>query len=231
MCPADPATGVTLSPDLSKCLSYVSAKIPLTTDTGSHVTVSFSTLSSPAFTSNAYAAFGPDVPSTLKITATGNPLPSICVVSNNLPANFNLNGGNCATGTFNLAFNGAANAAVGSYKLVLKASSSAGSVTQNFVVNVSPQLAIISPNSMNVTNGIPASFTVVATGNPTPALSMDPNFFLGGLNFKDNGNGTGTISGIYNSNVLLTCGGFSASPAESSQRTRRERWNNSSLST
>ncbi len=210
VCPADPATGVTLSPDLSKCLSYVSAKIPLTTDTGSHVSVSFSTLSSPAFTSNAYAAFGPDVPSTLEITATGNPLPSICVVSNNLPANFNLNGGNCATGTFNLAFNGAANAAVGSYTLVLKASSSAGSVTQNFVVDVSPQLAIISPNSMNVTNGIPASFTVVATGNPTPALSMDPNFFLGGLSFKDNGNGTGIISGIYNSNVLLTCGGFGA---------------------
>ena len=58
---------------------------------------------------------------------------------------------------------------------------------------------------MNVTVGTPVNFTVVATGNPTPALSMDPSFFLGGLTFTDNRNGTATISGIYSSPVAITC--------------------------
>jgi hypothetical protein len=40
---------------------------------------------------------------------------------------------------------------------------------------------------------------VVATGNPTPRLSLDPNFakLASGLSLTDNGDGTGTISGTF----------------------------------
>ena len=77
---------------------------------------------------------------------------------------------------------------------------------------------------MTGTAGEPLSFTVVATGNPTPKLSLNPgNFDLTGLSFKDNGDGTGTLSGTYTgssnqqqcfSNVPGTCGGFIATNSQ-----------------
>jgi len=202
-CPADAVTLVTPSPDPTKCSSYVSKSIPLEDGNGDNVNVSFSVLAPPVFTSASTFAFGPSIPSSATITATGNPVPSIYVVSSSLPAaNFT---GVFGNGSFQLTFNGASDATQGNFPLVLQASNSAGSVQQSFNVNVSPQLAIISPASMNVTAGIQANFTVVATGNPTPALSMDPSFFLGGLTFTDNHNGTGTISGIYSSGGPKIC--------------------------
>jgi hypothetical protein len=204
-CPADSVTLVTPSPDPTKCSSYVSDSIPLQDGNGNNVNVSFSLLAPPVFTSSPTFAFGPSIPSSVTITAKGNPAPSICVVSSSLPANFTLNGGGCGNGSFQLTFNGAADATQGNFPLILRASNSVGSVQQTINVNVSPQLAIISPPSMNVTAGTPVNFTVVATGNPTPALSMDPSFFLGGLTFTDNRNGTATISGIYSSTVAITC--------------------------
>jgi hypothetical protein len=54
--------------------------------------------------------------------------------------------------------------------------------------------AITSGNSTTFTEGAPGSFTVMASGTPTPALTVSgtlPN----GVTFTDNGNGTGTLSG------------------------------------
>ena len=61
------------------------------------------------------------------------------------------------------------------------------------------QLAIISSNTINGFAGFPLNFPVVATGNPTPALTLDPVFAnaAAGLTLTDNHNGTGIVSGIY----------------------------------
>src|SRR5205807_4426783 len=95
-----------------------------------------------------------------------------------------------------LKFNGNSSAPTQTYPLSLKATNSLGSVTHIFSINVSPQLGIISPDTVQAQFGVPLNFTVVATGAPPPALSLDSAFPLPqGLTFTDNHNGTATISG------------------------------------
>ncbi len=81
------------------------------------------------------------------------------------------------------------------YTLELRATNRVGNISVPVTVDVSPQLAIISPNVLNVTAGLPVNFTVIATGVPTPRLSAS-EFPALGLNFKDNGDGTATVSGV-----------------------------------
>jgi hypothetical protein len=54
--------------------------------------------------------------------------------------------------------------------------------------------AITSANSAGFTVGTAGSFTVTATGSPTPALT-ESGTLPGGVTFVDNGNGTATLSG------------------------------------
>jgi hypothetical protein len=192
-CPAD-VTGVSPGTDFSNCISYVSTSIPLTDLSGNHVTVSFAAQGLPVFTTPSALSFVPNIASTQTITASGKPTPQISVASSNLPNDVSLS---ISSGTLQLAFSGdrAQTATPQSYNLTLEATNSVGTTTQTFAVTVSPQLAIISPNSMTVTTGIPASFTFVTTGTPPPALSIDSGVRLGGMTFKDNGDGTATISG------------------------------------
>ncbi|HXB73500.1 MAG TPA: putative Ig domain-containing protein [Candidatus Acidoferrales bacterium] len=204
LCAPD-STGVSPGTNFSTCSTYISRSLPLTDAKGNHASVSLSTLSAPVFTSPTALSFGPGVPSTQTITATGNPAPNICVVSSSLPGNFSFPGGNCGNGSLPLAFNGDVSAPLGVYSLTLSAQNTAGTVQSILTVNVATQLAIISASTMNVTSGVPANFKVVATGVPAPKLSMDSSFFLGGLTFNDNGDGTGTIGGVYSANVTLSC--------------------------
>src|SRR5262249_50382827 len=144
-----------------------------------------------AFTSPLLMKFTPGVQSTQIITAVGNPTPTICLTSSNLPtANFTLNGGSTCGSSFTVAFDGNASAQNGVFQLALTASGSGNPVQQTFSINVATQLMIISPSTLNVTGGVPVNFLVVATGVPAPALSVDPALGLGGLNFTDNHNGT-----------------------------------------
>lgn len=195
ICPADTKTGVTSAgTDLTKCATYVTDDITLENASGNLVTAKLSVLTPPTISGSTLLAFGPGIPSTQSITLIGNPAPTVCLSSGSLPADFSLNGGSCGSGTFQIQFNGDRDAAIQAYPLTLSASNSVGKIAIPVTVNVSPQLAIISPGVLNVTAGLPANFTVVATGVPTPALSVSENLL--GLNFKDNGNGTATISGV-----------------------------------
>lgn len=195
-CPANATTGVSAGSDFSACKSYASTTIPVTDAQGNHIVVGISALSPPGFTSPTTLVFSPGTPSTVTITAGGNPTPTICLSSGTLTSDFTLNGGNsCGTGSFTLAFNGDLNAAQQVYPLTLTAANSTGSAPQTFSVNVAIQINIISPNTLNATAGIPVNFTVVATGVPTPKLTSS-EFPFAGLSFQDNGNGTATISGV-----------------------------------
>jgi large repetitive protein len=54
--------------------------------------------------------------------------------------------------------------------------------------------AITSANNTTFTVGAAGSFTVTTTGAPTPSLT-ETGTLPSGVTFKDNGNGTGTLSG------------------------------------
>jgi hypothetical protein len=195
ICPADATTGVTpATTDLTKCATYVTDNITFKDVHGNLVTAKLSVLTPPVVSGPTLLAFGPGITSTQSITMIGNPAPTVCLSSGSLPTDFSLNGGNCGTGSFRIQFNGNRNAAIQTYGLALSASNSAGKISIPVTVNVSPQLAIISPSALNVTAGLPVNFTVVATGVPTPRLSASENLL--GLNLKDNGDGTATISGV-----------------------------------
>jgi hypothetical protein len=196
-CPADSLTQVTPNPDPTKCSNYVSNSIQFEDGNGNKVTVSFSVLTPPVFTTPPYLSFVPGTASTQTIKVAGNPTPSVCKTSSNLPANITLNGGACGKGSFQLVFDGSSTVPVGDYQLQLTASGTGSPVSQTFAVSVKQVLAIVSPNSLSVQAGSPVNFLVMATGTPAPALSVDPKLGLGGMTFTDHGNGTATISGIW----------------------------------
>ncbi len=68
---------------------------------------------------------------------------------------------------------------------------SLGSWCLNFTASAVP--AITSASSATFMVGVAGSFTVTATGEPTPSLSASA--LPSGITFVDNGNGTGTLSG------------------------------------
>lgn len=206
-CPPDPTTGVSDGPDFSGCSSYVSTSIPLQDPTGALETVSLSVLTPPVFTNPAPLPFTPSVSSTQTIIASGNPTPTICYSSSTpaLPADFSVNGSalttsTCTTnGSFTLAFNGNSASPDQTYQLTLAASNgdTANPVLQTFQVDVSQHLMITSPAELDATAGTPINFQVTTTGTPPPSLSVNSELLslVPGLNFTDNGNGTGTFSG------------------------------------
>jgi hypothetical protein len=67
--------------------------------------------------------------------------------------------------------------------------------TQTFTITVNQAPAITSANSAAFAAGVAGSFTVTTTGSPTPSLT-EAGALPSGVTFVDNGNGTGTLSGI-----------------------------------
>ena len=208
-------TGVSPGPNFSNCASYVSKSIPLQDPNGVLETVSLSVLTPPVFGSplpNITLPFAPGVPSTQTFMASGNPTPQICYYSSTpaLPADFTANGSsltttNCTTnGTFSLQFNGNSSSSLQNYQLTLAASNAdtPNAVLQTFDIDVGTTLAITSPSVINGNAGVPLNFRVTTTGVPPPALSTDIS--IPGITFTDNGNGTGTFSGIPGPD-FLTC--------------------------
>jgi hypothetical protein len=205
ICKADPITGVSPGSDFSACSSYASTSIPLTDSNRNRVRVSLSVWAPPVFTSPTTLPFAPAVSSSQTITATGNPAPTICYSSGNLPAGFTLNGGNCGQGSFQLTYT-SSGAPQGLYNLTLIASGYGAPVTQTFTVALTDQLSITSAAAITTVPGVPVNFLVTTTGYPAPSLSLDPDFpWPAGLTFTDNHNGTATISGSLANLGLSQC--------------------------
>jgi len=203
-CPPDPATGVSAGPDFSKCVSFVSNSLQLKAPGGvlERVSLSVSKPSMvPVFTSEPTLPFTPGILSSQTITASGNPAPRICYAGSKpgLPPEFSFKGACQENGQFQLLFNGNPISAEQIYQLTMSASNgtTAQPVFKTFALDVSQHVAITSPSRLTGTAGFPVNFQVTTTGFPPPSLSVDPGLlsFFPGLIFKDNGNGTGTISG------------------------------------
>ncbi len=224
-CPAG-AGGVSPGPYTSNstvCWGYVSNQIPivlanLTAATGAFDLINLVDGVLPAFSGPTNITFDVGVASSQTVSVAGTPAPTGCVSSTNLPNSFTVGGKSIGYlqqfgcnyqdlgSNFQVSFNGAT-LLPGTYSLTVQFSSSVGTTTQTYTINVASTLGIVSAGTMSVTPGVPTSFTVVATGSPTPKLTVDPLFapYLNGLTFNDNGNGTATINGTYASLLAGAC--------------------------
>ena len=144
----------------------------------------------PAVTSAATAAATAGTAFATTITTTGTPAPALRE-SGALPGgvSFTDNG----DGTATLAGTPAAGSG-GSYPLTVTASNATGSAVQAFTLTVSQVPAVTSAATAAFSTGTAGSYLVTSSGYPAPALT-ETGALPSGLAFKDNGNGTGTISG------------------------------------
>ena len=147
----------------------------------------------PAITSAASATATVGTAFSFSVKTTAYPTPSINDNNVKLPSGlgFTDNG----NGTATISGTPAANSA-GVYSLTITASNGIGQpATQSFALTVNQAPAITSAASTTATVGTAFSFTVTATGYPTPTLTRSAGTLPTGVSFTVNGNGTATISG------------------------------------
>ena len=146
----------------------------------------------PVITSASSTTFTVGAAGTFSVTTSGTPTPSI-TETGTLPSGVTFTDNGNGTGTL------AGTPATGTgktYSITFKATSTVGSNTQNFTLTVNEAPVITSPNSTTFTEGVSSSFTVMTTGFPKPALTdVSTPPLPSGVTFKDNGDGTGTLSG------------------------------------
>ncbi|MFI9274476.1 putative Ig domain-containing protein [Kitasatospora sp. NPDC052896] len=144
----------------------------------------------PAITSAASQAATVGTAFSTTVTSTGSPAPALSE-SGTLPSGvgFQDNGDGTATlsGT-------PATGSGGSYPLTITATNATGSVTQSYTLTVAEQPSVTSGGTAAFSTGTAGTFAVTTKGYPAPALS-ESGSLPSGLSFKDNGDGTGSISG------------------------------------
>jgi LmbE family N-acetylglucosaminyl deacetylase len=154
----------------------------------------------PQFSSSASTGFTTGVAKTFTVTTSGAPAPALSLTgSGELPAGVTFvdNGDGTATISGTAPASAAPASSSKNYLFTIQAQSAAGSKTQPFtltVTNPGNSPTISSSASTGFTTGAAGSFEITSTGNPTAALTQTGEL-PSGLTFKDNGNGTGTISG------------------------------------
>jgi hypothetical protein len=147
--------------------------------------------SAPAFTSTFDTTFAAGTAGSFTITASGSPLPAI-TESGKLPSGVTFTAG--ANGTATLSGTPAAGTS-GDYPITLTATSIVGTPAQQaFSLFVDEVPAITSAASATFTAGSAGSFTVTATGYPSPAIT-ESGALPGGVTLHSNGDGTATLSG------------------------------------
>jgi LmbE family N-acetylglucosaminyl deacetylase len=153
----------------------------------------------PAFTTATSAPFTTGSAGSFTISATGSPTAALSKIEGELPEglSFSDKGNGSATISGTPAASAAPAAGSQAYPVTIKAANGAGSITQSLTLNVTnpgvkPQ--ITSGTSTSFTTGTAGSFKVVSSGDPTATLTVTGEL-PSGVEFTDNGNGTGMISG------------------------------------
>jgi hypothetical protein len=151
----------------------------------------------PAITSAASTAFVAGQANTFGVTTTGFPNSTLSI-GTITPALAGVNFVDNGNGTATLSGNPALGTA-GSYTFTITAHNGIGSdATQNFTLQVNEKPIITSGATTTFTVGTLGTFTVQTTGTPTASIARGGVGLPGGVNFVDNGNGTGTLSGTPN---------------------------------
>ncbi|MBI4903850.1 MAG: hypothetical protein HY820_09455 [Acidobacteria bacterium] len=175
--------------DVSKCAVYITNAVNLLDANGNKVTVRFTNF--PLFTSPA--TFPADLTTTTQIgiTASGDPLPAISLVSA-LPSGFSFN----ATGPGKAQITVSPQVAPATYDLTLRADNGASPATQTVKILANLPVQIQGPGDYSLYAGQPFSQLITIAGSPKPALTCTGNsYFQAWAVFTDNHNGTGTLSG------------------------------------
>src|SRR4029077_7112403 len=145
----------------------------------------------PAITSANTATFVVGSAGSFTVTATGVPTPSLSRTGTLPNGVAVVDNGN---GTATLGGTPAAGTA-GTYPLTITASNGVGSpASQAFTLKINQAPAITSASTATLVVGSAGSFTLTATGVPTPTLTRT-GALPSGVTFIDNGNGTATLSG------------------------------------
>ncbi|MEA3377370.1 MAG: Ig-like domain-containing protein [Chloroflexota bacterium] len=145
----------------------------------------------PAITSADSTTFVAGMPGSFTVTATGVPTPGIDL-DGALPAGVTF--ADHGDGTASLAGTPAAGA-TGEYPLMVTASNGVSpDATQDFTLTVNQPPAITSADSTTFVAGASGSFTVTATGVPTPGIDVD-GALPAGVTFIDHGDGTASLAG------------------------------------
>ena len=152
----------------------------------------------PKITSASSLTVHPGSAVSFTVTATGTPAPHI-LASGQLPAGMKFTAGTSSgtTGTATIAGTPPSDS-LGSYKLAITASNGVSpSASQTFTLDVVAQDVaprITSASSIEVSSDATTSFTVTASGTPTPTLALSGQL-PPGLSFAAHSNATATISG------------------------------------
>jgi hypothetical protein len=148
--------------------------------------------SAPAVTSAATAAFYTGTSGTYTVTSTGYPAPAL-TESGALPSGLAFKDNGNGTGTISGT---AASGTAGSYPVTLTATNASGTGSEAVTVTVTQSTGptITSASTAALTTGVSGSFTVTTTGT-APITLTEAGTLPSGVSFKDNGNGTGTLSG------------------------------------
>ena len=197
-CTADATAGVTTSTggNFTTCSSYVTGAFNLIGGDGSHARMQLSPYSVPVFPAPYYMSFTAGQTGNQTIQAAGSPVPTLTVGGGTLTSDSDFTISGAGTSALKVTFGGSQTPALGDFTLTVNAVGYSGAAqSQAYVIHVNSGLAITSPDTLNGTAGSPVNFLVTTTGFPIPTLKPDPNLDLSGLTFKDNGNGTATISG------------------------------------
>ncbi|HEX8078428.1 MAG TPA: putative Ig domain-containing protein, partial [Chthoniobacterales bacterium] len=149
----------------------------------------FTVNEAPQITSANTVTFAAGSEGHFTVAASGFPAPTLSVTGS-LP-----NGVTFDASTRKLSGIPGANSG-GSYPVTFTASNGVGShATQAFVVVVRQTPRITSASSASFAAGSSGSFTVTTSGFPAASLARGGVDLPDGLTFKDNGDGTGTLSG------------------------------------
>ena len=159
-------------------------------DLGNGATETLNENVGPAITSAASASSIVGTAFSFTVTTTGAPTPSL-TETGSLPAgvSFKDNGDGTATisGT-------PASGSGGSYPIQITAANSVGGTTQSFTLSSAEAPTITSPGTATFSTGVAGTYTVTTTGSPVPSIT-ESGALPSGMTFKDNKDGTGTISG------------------------------------
>jgi hypothetical protein len=150
----------------------------------------------PTITSPATASFATGVAGTYTITTTGFPAPTL-TETGTLPAGLTFKDNGNGTGTISGTPTG-----TGTSTVTISATNASGSTaTLSLAITVSAPTApkITSASTADFSQNQAGSITITTTGAPTPAIT-ETGTLPAGLTFKDNGNGTATLSGTPTTN-------------------------------
>lgn len=142
----------------------------------------------PVVTSAATVGLVVNQPASFTVTTVGTPTPAI-TATGTLPDGLTLTDNGDGTATL-----AGAPTTTAVTPVTLSAANAIGAGSQTLTVTVGTVPVITSAASVTGASGTKLTFTVTTTGFPTPKLT-ETGALPKGITFKDNGNGTATISG------------------------------------